>query len=309
MSAIDEGRYALRKPGDEVKQKAQSGRGWYAVLARVGLVAKGVSFGLVGVLAVKLALGSGGKATSREGALAQLAHHTFGKVALVALAFGFAAYAIWRFVQAFAEEPDADDGAAKVWGKRAGYVGRGLIYAALTISTVKILAGSGSGGSQTQRAHKSTAMVLGWPGGRELVAAAGIVIVAVGLWNLYRGLSRKFEDKWRVGEPLAALAPVGRPCRRRGPRRTLRRVRADRHLPREGGMGLQPEGRDRDRRCAPEARARVVRAVPARRDGRRADRLRRVLPRRRAAAGRLRRARRRWTTGSSSGCRRTASAS
>jgi len=206
VSAIDEGRYALRKPGDDVKQKAQSGRGWYAVLARVGLVAKGLSFGLVGVLAIKLAVGSGGEATSREGALAQLAHHTFGKAVLVALALGFAAYAIWRFVQAFAEEADGDDGAAKVWGKRAGYVGRGLIYAALTFSTVKILAGAGSGGSQTQRAHKSTAMVLGWPGGRELVGAAAVVIVAVGLWNLYRGLSRKFEDKWRVG----SLSPVWR---------------------------------------------------------------------------------------------------
>ena len=35
----------------------------------IGLVAKGLSFGLVGALAVKLALGDGGKATSRQGAL------------------------------------------------------------------------------------------------------------------------------------------------------------------------------------------------------------------------------------------------
>ena len=49
---------------------ARRGRGWYAVLARAGLVTKGISFGIVGVLAIEVAVGRGGKATSREGALA-----------------------------------------------------------------------------------------------------------------------------------------------------------------------------------------------------------------------------------------------
>jgi uncharacterized protein DUF1206 len=196
MSAVEG---AARSSGDKAKQEADAGRGWYAVLARTGLVAKGASFALVGVLAIKLATGSGGKATSRQGALHDLAGHSFGKVVLVALALGFAAYALWRFVQAFAERQDADDGAAKVWGKRAGYVGRGVIYAGLALTTLRILGGSGGGQSQNEKAHKSTALVLGWPGGRLLVGAAGLVVIGVGAWNLYRGLARKFEDKWRVG--------------------------------------------------------------------------------------------------------------
>jgi uncharacterized protein DUF1206 len=195
----------IGRPVQKAEADAQAGRGWYAVLARTGLVAKGVSFGLVGALAIKLAVGSGGSATSREGALAQLSHHSFGKAALIALACGFAAYAIWRFVQAFAEERDGDEGTLAVWGKRGGYVARGLIYAALTFSTLKLLAGSGGGGSQTDRAHKSTAMVLGWPGGRWIVGAVGLAIIGAGLWNLYRGFARTFEDKWRGG-----LSPLWR---------------------------------------------------------------------------------------------------
>jgi hypothetical protein len=197
MSTVDS---ALSKSGESAKQKANAGRGWYAVLARTGLVAKGLSFGLVGVLAAKLALGDGGAATSREGALAQLSHHSFGKVVLIALALGFAAYALWRFVQAFAEHQEGDESAAATWAKRAGYVGRGLIYSGLTFTTLKILAGSGHHQSQNEKAHKSTAVVLGWPGGRWLVGAAGLVVIGVGFWNLYRGLARKFEDKWRVGK-------------------------------------------------------------------------------------------------------------
>ena len=185
-------------PARKARSDARAGRGWYAVLARTGLVAKGVSYGLVGVLAVALALGAGGQATSRQGALEKLATHGFGKVVLALLAFGFAAYAIWRFVQAAAERENGEP--AKAWGKRAGYVGRGLIYAGLTASAVKLLFGSGGGQSQTGKAHKTTAMVLSWPAGTWLVGIAGAVVVGVGLWNLYRGIARKFEDRWRTGE-------------------------------------------------------------------------------------------------------------
>jgi Domain of Unknown Function (DUF1206) len=201
---LERGRASVHRPAQQVRAEAQSGRGWYAILARTGLVAKGVSYGIVGILAVKLAFGHGGKATSRNGALQTLAGQSFGKVMLALLALGLAAYAIWRFVQAFAEREDAGDGvakgAAKKWGKRAGYVGRGLIYAGLTVSAVKILFGSGGGQSQTGKAHKTTAVVFSWPAGTWLVGIAGAVIVGVGLWNFYRGVSRKFEDRWRTGE-------------------------------------------------------------------------------------------------------------
>jgi hypothetical protein len=118
------------------------------------------------------------------------------------LAAGFAAYAIWRFVEALAEgEGEADEkGALKKWGKRAGYIGRGLIYAGLTITAVKLLIGAGGQESQNEKAHKTTATVLDWPGGRWLVGIAGATIVGAGLWNLYRAVTKKFEDNWRADE-------------------------------------------------------------------------------------------------------------
>jgi len=189
-------------PTADARAKARAGSGWYALLARTGLVAKGLSFGIVGFLAAKLAVGHGGKATSREGALQTIAHHSYGKVLLILLACGFAAYALWRFVQALVEHEDPGDGAkgdVKKWGKRAGYVGRGLIYAGLSVSAVKILVGSGQS-SQNHRAHKTAAVILSWPAGTWIVGAIGVLILGAGLWNLYRGLSRTFEDRWRSGE-------------------------------------------------------------------------------------------------------------
>src|SRR4051794_14305562 len=182
----------MHNPALETRRKANAGTGWYAWLARAGLVAKGASFAIVGVLALKLALGDGGKATSREGALQDLARHSFGRFLLVALAVGFAAYALWRFVQAYAER----DPKEKKWAKRVGYIARGLIYSALAYSTVRILVEGHSGQPQNKRAHKTAAMIFDWPAGRYLVGAVGIAIVGAGVWNLYRGLTTKFEDRW-----------------------------------------------------------------------------------------------------------------
>jgi uncharacterized protein DUF1206 len=187
---------------DETRAKAESGSGWYAWLARGGLLAKGVSYGIVAALAIGVAIGTGGETTSRQGALATLAQETWGKIALIFLAAGFAAYALWRFIQAYAEREDDDDEKAKLkkWGKRAGYVGRGLIYASLTFTTVKLLVDAGQQQSQNAKAQQTTATVLDWPAGRWLVGIGGLCLLGAGLWNAYRAVTRKFEDKWRSGE-------------------------------------------------------------------------------------------------------------
>jgi hypothetical protein len=164
--------------------------GW---LGRLGLVAMGVSYGLVAILAIKLAFGDGGKATSRQGALETIAHDGFGRVLVLLLAIGFAGYALWRFAQALFDRGDAGDD-AKGLAKRAGYAGRGLIYAGLCVTAVAILIGAhSSGGSSGTK--KETAWVLDWPAGQWIVAAAGLAVLGAGIWNIVRGLTRKFKKQ------------------------------------------------------------------------------------------------------------------
>jgi hypothetical protein len=167
--------------------------GWIEPLGRAGLVAKGVSYGLVAVLALELALGEGGRATSRQGALATIATHGWGKALLLLLALGFAAYALWRLAETV--WPDSDDGGAKALAQRAGALGRAAIYAGLTYGALKIAFGSQQE-SQTAQAHKATAEVLGWPGGTWLVGLAGACFVAAGAYNAYRGVTKRFTKRW-----------------------------------------------------------------------------------------------------------------
>jgi hypothetical protein len=187
---------------DRVRRQVENAD-WLNALARVGLVAKGVSFALVGILAIKLAVASGGEATSRQGALQSLAQQSFGKFLLILLALGFAAYALWRFAQTFFDKNDVGKG-VKGLAKRAGYFGSGTIYAILTYSTVKIISGAAEQ-SQNQKAQKTTATVLSWPAGKWIVGAAGLVLIGVGLWSGYRGIEKKFLKDWMT-EKMSAPA-------------------------------------------------------------------------------------------------------
>ena len=180
---------------------------WLNALARIGLVAKGVSFALVGILAIKLAVASGGEATSRQGALQSLAQQSFGKFLLILLALGFAAYALWRFAQTFFDKNDVGKGVKGI-AKRAGYFGSGTIYAILTYSTVKIISGAAEQ-SQNQKAQKTTATVLSWPAGKWIVGAAGLVLIGVGLWSGYRGLEKRFLKDWMTERMSSAAQSWG----------------------------------------------------------------------------------------------------
>ena len=160
-------------------------------LARAGLVARGVVYGIVGVLAVKVAFGSGGKTTDQQGALKTMAGEPFGKVLLVLLALGLAGYAIWRLVRAgigHGPETGEDDAKDRISGLVSG-----IAYSALCLTAVKILIGS-STSSSSSKTEKATGGVLGWPGGRYLAIAAGLVVIGVAADQAWKGIGEKFLE-------------------------------------------------------------------------------------------------------------------
>jgi MFS family permease len=177
----------------EAKQAASSP--WVERLARFGLIAQGISFGLVGVLAILLALGRGGEATDREGALRTIAEDGFGRFAVIALAIGFGAYALWRLAQAVLGHEVEEPGGKAKWSKRITSLGKAAIYGSLCAAAVSTLLGDHGGG---QKEEQATEGILGWPAGRWIVfgIAAGIAFAA--LWNLYRALSGQYKEKLKT---------------------------------------------------------------------------------------------------------------
>ena len=187
-SAVDDVRFRARRAAHS---------SWLGWVARVGLAAQGVSYLVVAALALMLAFGWGGTTADRPTALSRLADEPMGGTLLVLLAVGFAAYAAWRFANAFFDRGGEGDD-AKGLGKRAGDLGKGLLYAGLAVSVVRILFGADEHGER--RADETTAGLLGWPAGRWLVFAGAAAFAVAAVWNVYRGLSRSFEDDLEVGK-------------------------------------------------------------------------------------------------------------
>jgi hypothetical protein len=191
-------------------------RQWLEPAARAGLAARAALYGIIGALALAVAVGAGGATTDQQGALATLADETGGKLLIGLLAVGLLGYAAWRLVQAiFDTGGEGDD--AKGVVQRIGYGVTAAIHLGLFAFAVRLLAGSGSssasasgsnGGSSQEQ--ETTAGVLGWPGGRAIIIVLGLVIIGVGVYNAYQGAARRFMDELRVsGRARAIVEPLG----------------------------------------------------------------------------------------------------
>ncbi len=175
----------------EAKRRARGP--WTERLGRFGFVAKGLLYGIVALIAIQVALGSG-ELEDKKGALQAVVEQPYGEILLGILAAGLAGYALWRLVEA-ALGPK-DESGAKALGKRLLSLGKGLLYAGLCFVAVSILVGAGAGGSAGDE-DETTATLLELPAGVWLVTAAGAGLIVAALYNGYRGITRKFCDDLR----------------------------------------------------------------------------------------------------------------
>lgn len=182
---------------------------WVERLARLGYVAKGIVYGLVGILAAKLAFGQGGEATGTQGAIREIGQGSFGNLALVLIAIGLLGYAAWRMVQGILDvEGKGSDAEGLV--KRAGNVGSGLIHASLAYFAASVaLGGGGSAAGDSGRAQSMTAELLSHSWGVWLVGLVGLVTIGIGLYQFYLGYQARFTKHWKTGEMSPAQRTWG----------------------------------------------------------------------------------------------------
>ena len=140
-------------------RQAASSR-WLLWLARGGFVARGVTYVLIGVLAVQIGLGAGGKEADRTGALHAIAAQPGGTVVLWLLAVGFAGMALWRFAEAAYGRAGPRGHTA---GKRALSLATGVFYAFVCAGVVGFVSGSGGPASGNSQSRDLTARLMVMP--------------------------------------------------------------------------------------------------------------------------------------------------
>jgi TRAP-type C4-dicarboxylate transport system permease small subunit len=162
---------------------------WFDTYARLGYAAKGLSFGVIGFLMARVAIGDRSERADFAGAMEELSAQPLLAGLLVLMAIGMVGYATWRLIQGvFDLEEEGND--ALGLAKRAVYVVIGLTYLFFAAYALGILAGWST---QEGEVQDWTATILGWPYGRWLIGAAGGAVMIGGVTELWFALSRRFQ--------------------------------------------------------------------------------------------------------------------
>ena len=161
----------------------------------IGLAAKGLVYSIIGALTAMAAFDMGGGTTGKSGVINFLQQQPFGKFILYFLSAGVLCYALWRLYCAIADPKSKGDDKTGTT-KRIGYFFSGLIYGAFSISIFSsaMRGGSGSGNKQyvvDQLLDKSY--------GPFLIGLVGLIIIGVGLYQIYKGYSNKYLEDLNPG--------------------------------------------------------------------------------------------------------------
>lgn len=161
--------------------------------ARTGFVAKGVVYGITGVLTFMAAFNMGGQKTGRLQVLEFLDKQTFGNVLLILMGIGLVAYAIWRFVQSI-KDPENIGTDTKGKAKRVAFFISGIIYLGLAVLAILRVVKSGGSGSSGSQAQNSS--FLASETGLILIGIAGAGIVIAGIFQFIKAYKNDYTKKF-----------------------------------------------------------------------------------------------------------------
>ena len=207
---------------DAVRARA-IGIGWVQKFGRLGWVAKGVVYVIVGVLAVPIAF-SGGKAdegeASQQGAIAEIADTSAGTFLLLVVAVGLGLYALWRLVTALL--PGDND--AETLAHRAGYLISAAIYGLLAWTALSwVVSDAGTSGSSGQQSgderflESVSRTLLESTAGRWLLGIGALVGIGVGVYFAIKAAKGSFMDELDLSGASSRSAPCSNgPVRRAG---------------------------------------------------------------------------------------------
>ena len=179
------------------------------VVARAGFVASGLVQGLIGVVAIEVALHRSASAPDQTGALHDLAGAPGGPVVLWAAAAASFALGGWLAVAGvLARNPDPK----RRWSTRLREWGRAVVYLAIGVEAVRV--GLGGDANSARASRTGSADLLSVPGGSVALALLGAVVLVSGGVVVWLGIARRFlkvvhVPSGRWGTAFVVIGQVG----------------------------------------------------------------------------------------------------
>lgn len=186
--------------------------------ARVGYGARGFVYLSVGLLVLFATRGLVGDTVGVKGALEWLSQRPLGRLWMLLVGLGLAAFVGWRLLQAVF---DADHEGMSRHGlmTRMSQLFSGLSYAALAFAALTLFAGprAADPSEGVVESRERAAMLLDLPFGRWLLIAAGLAIFGIGVANVVKAWREDFGEyldcsarMCRRVTPLARFGHVAR---------------------------------------------------------------------------------------------------
>ncbi|MHA7862014.1 DUF1206 domain-containing protein [Tessaracoccus sp. Y36] len=152
--------------------------------ASVGQVVNGIVHIIIGLIAVGIALGSGGSA-DQSGAMRAIDASPVGSIALWVAGIAMFALALHSFAEA------ATSVRREPW-QAARAAGRGIAHVAVGSVAVVYATGGSADGEESTDSFSATMMQSTW--GSWLLAVIGLVILAIGVGMFISGLRKSFLE-------------------------------------------------------------------------------------------------------------------
>lgn len=187
----------MTSTASKAQQAGRSGTARKVVL--LGWAAKGVVYVTLAYVVLQLAFGSSTQEANTTGALKSIAGTGPGKVAMVVLGLGLLAFAVGRILEVTTLARPQIDTKDKVQA-----VAHAVFYTSLALTAFRLVSQAGSGGGAATE-QKGSAFLLGLPAGRFLVGAIGLVVIAYGALQIYKGVKQKFLGTLETGRMSTAL--------------------------------------------------------------------------------------------------------
>ncbi|MFC6013079.1 DUF1206 domain-containing protein [Nocardia lasii] len=160
--------------------------------ARAGLVMSGIVHLLIGYIAIRLALGGGAGSADQSGAMAELAAKPGGVIVLWIGTAAFALMALWRLAEAAlgsSSEPDADSKKSEAVNRAKAFA-LALVYLGFAVSAFGFARGAGT--SSSEQSTGITATMMRSTLGTITLVAAGLIIITIGGYHVYKGATQHF---------------------------------------------------------------------------------------------------------------------
>jgi len=188
----------LRQDGKKVTHGATTSR-LMETLMRLGYMVRGLVYGVIGVLAIQVALGVGGALTDVQGAIVAISKTPIGGMLLYGILIGLIGYALWGLIRAVFD-PLHKGTDLKGIATRVGYAVSGISYGLLALATYRLITGAASaarGGAQATQTQQAAASILSYSWGPWVVGIVAFVVIGVGLLQIFQGLGRNFDQQFQ----------------------------------------------------------------------------------------------------------------